>query len=123
MPQFLNHDATRCHLRLSKPTAAEIADALELVQSFVDESHLIKNLHQCRACGQLYFHVWFELLDWDDGDDRMYDFYIPVTTKAEIDRLREVMPPPQSIDLLECRPRLQVRPGSEASWAESEADG
>ena len=81
MPQFLNHDATRCHLRLSMPTAAEIADALELVQSFVDESHLIKNLHQCRDCGQLYFHVWFELLDWDDGDDRMYDFYIPVAPR------------------------------------------
>jgi hypothetical protein len=52
----------------------------------------------------------------------MYDFYIPVTTKAEIDRLKGVMPPPQSIELLECRPRLQVGPGAEASWAEGEAD-
>ncbi len=75
-----------------------------------------RNLLQCKDCGQLYFHVWFELVDWDEGDDRMHDFYIPITTKAEIDRLKDVLPPPRSLDLLDYVPRLQVGPAPEVSW-------
>jgi hypothetical protein len=109
---------TRCHLWQSKKlTPAEVAGALELVQSFASENHLSKSLCQCKICGQLYFHVWFEVIDWDDGTDPMYDFYIPVTTQTEIERLKEAPPPPMSIELLEFLPRLQIGNSSAVTWA------
>jgi hypothetical protein len=118
MPRFLSDDPTRCHLWSDEGlTAAAVAGALEPVLAFASESHLTKSLRQCKSCGQLYFHVWFELVDWDDGDDQMCEFYIPVTSRAEIERLTEMPPPPTSLALLDVFPRLQIGNSLQVTWA------
>jgi hypothetical protein len=80
---------TQCHLWQSENLCPEDVDAaLELVETWADESHYSKHLCRCKTCGQLYVDVWCELIDWDDGGDRAYTFYIPVRSGAEIEQVK-----------------------------------
>jgi hypothetical protein len=75
----------------------------ELLETFVDESHLIRDLLKCKECGQLYFAEFYEEIDWEDGDDPQYWTYIPVVTGAEIEVLKKA----SSLKLLEHLPQLR----------------
>src|SRR5215468_1344249 len=79
-------------------------ERFELVETYVDESHLSRCLLKCRECGQLYFHEFYEWIDWEDGDDPQYSTYIPVETAAEIETLKNTSP----FDLLQVSPRLRI---------------
>jgi hypothetical protein len=76
---------------------------LEEIECYEDTSHLVRSLHKCRECGQLYFYEWYEWVDWDDGNDRSYTTLIPVQTPAEIEALKQASP----ITLIAYVPRLQ----------------
>ena len=71
--------------------------------SLIDESHLHRSLLKCRECGQLYFSEFYEMVDWDDGDDAQYTAYVPVETPAEIDALKRA----GVMEILFYTPRLQ----------------
>ena len=43
---------------------------------------------QCRECGQLYFHEWYEWVDWEHGNDKQYTTLIPVQTPEQIAALK-----------------------------------
>jgi hypothetical protein len=75
----------------------------ELVETYLDESHLRRSLLRCRECGQLYFHEFYEEIDWVDGEDPQYSTFIPVADPAEIERLKAASSP----GLLSFAPRLQ----------------
>jgi hypothetical protein len=75
----------------------------ECLETFEDDSHLVRALFKCRECGQLYFYEFYEWIDWDEGDDPQYWTYIPVSTAAEIAMLKEQSP----FGLLRFTPRLQ----------------
>lgn len=64
----------------------------ELIETFVDESHLWRYLLKCRECGQLYFFEFYEEVDWEGGDDPQYSTYIPVETDEEIGTLKSTSP-------------------------------
>lgn len=97
-----------CHLwRVDDMSEEELRAALELVESAADESHLTETLYRCKVCGQLYFDIWYELIDWDGGDDASYQIYVPVAGSDEIERLKQLKPPPISLDFLSLVPRLQ----------------
>src|SRR4051812_8800903 len=64
----------------------------ELIETFVDESHLWRHLLKCRECGQLYFFEFYEEIDWEGGDDPQYSTYIPVATDEEIATLKNGPP-------------------------------
>jgi hypothetical protein len=75
----------------------------EVLDTYVDDSHLMRQLLRCRECGQLYFFEFYEEIDWEDGDDPQYRTYIPVENDIEIGILKKTSP----IELLKYFPRLQ----------------
>ena len=58
-------------------------ERFELIDTYEDDSHLRRYLLKCRECGQLYFHEFFEWIDWVEGNDPQYVTYIPVSTVEE----------------------------------------
>lgn len=46
-------------------------------------NHWWRDLLKCRSCGQLYFHEFFERIDWEKGADPQYHLFIPVCDRAE----------------------------------------
>jgi len=78
----------QCTLWSNPELIGAAKDRFEAVETFVDESHLHRSLLKCRECGQLYFSEFYEMVDWDDGDDAQYTAYVPVETPAEIDALK-----------------------------------
>ena len=79
-------------------------ELFELIETYVDESHLSRRLVKCRECGQLYFFEFYEEIDWVDGDDPQYTTYIPVETDEDIQTLKKS----SQFELLQFFPRLQI---------------
>ena len=75
----------------------------EIIETYVDDSHLIRDLLKCRECGQLYFHEFYEQVISGPGGDSQYSTYIPVETPEEIELLRKA----SVIELSQFAPRLQ----------------
>src|SRR5919109_5685630 len=70
----------------------ELRESLMLVKTYEDESHLIRNLLRCKTCGQLFFHEFYEVVDWKDGNDAQYSTWIPVADVDSADALNELSP-------------------------------
>jgi hypothetical protein len=99
---------TKCHLwAIDALPEQELRSALQQVEDVANESHMTKTLYRCRSCGQRYLGIWYELIDWDGGDDRAFEICVAVGGAHEIERLKQLMPPPMSLDLLAVSPRLQ----------------
>ena len=79
-------------------------DRFELIDTYADDSHLRRYLLKCRECGQLYFFEFYEWIDWENGNDPQYSKYIPVTTMADVEMLKNVSP----FDLLQFSPSLNI---------------
>jgi hypothetical protein len=83
----------QCHLWNDKElTRVTITKSLVLVKKYEDDSHLIRNLLRCRECGQLYFHEFYEIVDWTDGNDAQYTTWIPVEDVESADHLNALSP-------------------------------
>lgn len=99
-------------------------DIFETIETYVDESHLMRHLFRCRECGQLYFHEFYEEIDWESGNDPQYTTYIPVYTNEEIEQLKKS----SQFELMQFGPRLQKDFPKEAKqptawyWLGKEAD-
>jgi hypothetical protein len=78
---------------------------------YVDDSHLMRELLECRECGQLYFFEFYEEIDWENGNDPQYSTYIPVETEAEVETLKSA----STFGLLKFFPRLQHDSGKDAT--------
>jgi hypothetical protein len=85
----------------------KFSQTFELVEEYVDESHLERSLWKCQECGQLYFHEWYEWVDWDKGDDKIYVTLLPVQTSEDIAALKET----NVFELMRYYPRLQLDQG------------
>ncbi len=90
----------------------KFSETFEVVEKYDDDSHLERSLWKCRECGQLYFHEWYEWVDWEKGDDKTYVTLIPVQTPEEIAALKET----DIFSLLRHFPRLQLD-GRNPVWA------
>lgn len=95
---------TQCVL-WEKPdlVSGPLEDRFELIDTYVDESHLFRHLLKCRECGQLYFFEFYEEIDWEDGNDPQHSTYIPVEIDEEIEMLKNA----SNFELLQFFPRLQ----------------
>jgi hypothetical protein len=80
----------------------------ELMEMFVDESHLSRALLKCRECGQLYFYEFYEDIDLKEGNDAIYSTYIPVEDPKDIQRMKDG----SVFELLYFTPRLQNARGT-----------
>ena len=74
----------------------------DVVEQYAHESHWAQSLLRCRKCNQLYYFVFREEIDWDDGDDPQYSTYIPVESKTVAEQLKKLT----SLELLAVVPRL-----------------
>ena len=92
---------TECIL-WARPEALK-GELFEALEAYRDESHWSRGLFKCRECGQLYFHEFYEIADWDGGDDSQYSLYIPIES-ASAAAVLDKEPP---LGLMQYSPRLQ----------------
>ncbi len=93
---------TKCILWNKKDlTQADLS--FERIKTFTESDHFDRTVVKCKECGQLYFHEFYEVDNFDRDDD-MYDTFIPVETEEEIKILSETKEP---LGLLKYSPRLQ----------------
>lgn len=52
---------------------------LEREKDLIDESHFHVMVMKCRHCAQPFLSVFFETIDWTDGDDPQSWVLIPIT--------------------------------------------
>jgi hypothetical protein len=82
-----------CHLWNKKGiTGEEVTTSLVLVKMYEDDSHLIRSLMQCKECGHLFFHEFYEVVDWEHGNDAQYSTWIPVDDGAGANNLNDLSP-------------------------------
>lgn len=96
----------RCHLWKKKEVAKEdlrVGETLELLKTFIEESHESRRLLRCRDCGQLYFYEFLEDIDWVNGNDPQYVTLIPVETADEALKLAQL----PSTEFMKLTPRIQ----------------
>ena len=92
---------TQCHL-WGQENIDPINLDMNLLKVFVRSAHLERDLQQCRKCGQLYFHEWYEHLSFKHDDDT-YDTYIPIQSEEDASELLEAK---TSADLVKYVPQL-----------------
>ena len=56
----------------------QLRNDLRIIDTYEEESHLIRRLESCMKCGQLYFYEFYEEIDWAGGNDPQYRTWIPV---------------------------------------------
>lgn len=61
-------------------------------REYEESSHFERSCLRCPVCGQLYFYEFYEVVDWDDGDDRMYSTWIPVDDVETANKLAQLSP-------------------------------
>jgi hypothetical protein len=74
-----------------------------VLQTFTDESHLVRRLLKCNDCGQLYFYEFYEETDWKKGNDPQYRTFIPVASKKDAETISKMQP----FELTQLFPRIQ----------------
>ena len=96
-------EPVQCHLWRKESIAPGDLD-FKTIETYYDSSHLTRSLLQCNQCGQLYYHEFYEIVDWEGGNDQMFDTYIPVDSdKAALEKLNNK----SFFELLGVFPRLQ----------------
>ena len=96
----------KCHLWSKESLQADDL-RFRLVESYIDTSHFgfERHLVRCADCGQTYYHEFYEVIDWDEGNDLQYKTFIPIQpNNVIIDELNKA----SSFELLQFFPRLQI---------------
>lgn len=75
---------------------------LELLKVFQRDAHIERDLFKCRECGQLFFHEWYEHVNFTH-DAYMYDTYIPVETDDDVKTLSDTK---TTLELMQFFPQL-----------------
>lgn len=81
---------TKCHLWKSLPSKDKLFSAFQDVKNYRNDYHNTRDLKRCKKCGQLYFHEFYEEVDFRDGDDREYNCFIPVDSVDAADELNKL---------------------------------
>lgn len=95
----------QCHLWQQETIRIDDLD-FQKVEDIIDSSHFDRSIVMCKRCRQLYFHEFYEEVDWDKGNDKMFTTYIPIKElpkREEIEGLKEKTP----LEILAYSPRLQ----------------
>ncbi|MGH8179117.1 MAG: hypothetical protein ACREV5_22885 [Steroidobacter sp.] len=63
--------------------AWQMRSRLERRTELIDESHFRVMLLACNSCAQRFLSVFFESIDWEDGEDPQAWTLIPITATEE----------------------------------------
>src|SRR5262249_15172188 len=85
----------------------KFSETFEMIEEYVDKRDLSRSLWKCKECGQLYFREWFEWVDGNWDNDRIYVTLIPVQTPEEIAALKDTT----VFTLMQYYPRLLLERG------------
>lgn len=89
MEQTITVIPDKCHLWIANPVTIPMMRALELIETYVQESHFSRKLFRCPQCGQFYYREFYEEVMYD-GDDLQYLTFIPIIPSlATINKLNE----------------------------------
>jgi len=70
---------TECILwQMESFSIEKLRELLEVVATYEDDSHLMRTLLRCKECEHLYFHEFYEEIDWSEGKDAQYLTWIPI---------------------------------------------
>lgn len=102
-----------CHLFDKTPLTVEDLKGLETVQTIYDSSHYSVWISRCNECGQLYAVSFEEEVDWEEGNDKCWNFYVPIESydipPIELDTT-------QISALMQGRPFITWAPGDDIYW-------
>ncbi len=94
----------QCHLwQKSELVRDDIINNFNIIHTFIDRSHYMTQIRQCKECKQLYYFEYYEHEDWLTGNDPEHLTYIPIDSECAIEAMLDKMP----IELLQFSPRLQ----------------
>jgi len=82
----------------------KFAEIFDEVEAYEDSSHLTRSLYKCRECGQLYFHEWYEWVDWKKRQRQDVHHSHTCPDASRIDTLKET----DTFMLMTFFPRLQL---------------
>lgn len=74
------------------------------LREFLDESHMTRSLLKCEECGQLYFYEFYEVVNFEGGEDDMFYKYIPVESEKIAEEMLKMSP----LALAIYTPQLQI---------------
>ncbi len=81
----------KCHLWEKKSiTRDELINSFNVIKTYEEDSHLTRNLLKCKECGHLYFHEFYEEINWKNGNDPQYSTWIPVADEKSADKLSKL---------------------------------
>ena len=107
-------EPVQCHLW----TAEKIGEApmdFERVQSYFESDHFDRFLLRCRRCGQLYYTEFYEVVDFDNGDDKQYQTFIPIPSDNNEELIKDLNARSQ-MALLGVSPRLNYDSCFPTKW-------
>ena len=67
-----------------------VLKAFDHVKWYQRDYHHGRQLKRCKRCGQLYFHEFYEEMDFRDGEDQQYFIFIPVDNLKAADELNKL---------------------------------
>lgn len=70
-------EPVQCHLWTKKNLVSEDL-RFENVRTFFEDNHLERSIIRCKNCRQLYYFEFYEVVDWEKGNDKMYCTYVPI---------------------------------------------
>lgn len=70
----------KCYPDQLPPDFFDYVHGLDRVESVVHESHFTLQVLRCNHCGQLFFKVFTEFIDWHGGNDAQYWTVTPITS-------------------------------------------
>ena len=110
--KFALRKLKKCHIWKQEVPDKDDLNALESIKTYGEGNHSGRYLHKCLDCGQLYFNEFYEHINWDGGDDKIYVTWIPVKSEKYADKMmaNNVM------ELLGCFPRIQWDSGKDPVW-------
>jgi len=81
----------KCHLWGKKSiTRDELINSFNVIKTYEEDSHLTRNLLKCKECGHLYFHEFYEEINWKNGNDPQYSTWIPIADEKSADKLSKL---------------------------------
>lgn len=103
----------KCKLMMKDDLEEKDLD-FETVERYVESDHFDLYLTQCRGCGQLYVGCFVEVLDFKDGCDDCWVFFLPVSSRqAEEVKERTIL----AKQWLQSRRHITRSPSGSIFWA------
>lgn len=98
----------------------------QLVQEIFDSSHLAYSLLKCTHCGWYFLSKFLEMVDWDGGNDLMWNSWTPIS-EEEARKILAMFPTDikGSVnfeileELEEKHPRLVQNPKGNYNWIDA----